>query len=258
MSYTPPAPENRRPDTSDGRWTDIEILPEWSEEFYDVYTARKHGRWVMLKALKPEFAKQRRYIDMIGKEFDVRYNLSHPNIVMINDLEDIEGIGRAIICDDVYGKSLHDLLTAGQLTDNHYRQLCTRLPMAMEYIQQNHLAHKPLSTHNIIFTDEIGNLKLIDVGYDQRRALSHADTSGDIKDFGNIMTQVLEGTGRHDPRMHHIARRASHGTYHDVQALQMAISGRSNTRIYAAIIVILVCLCAILAWLVAIAPPRPL
>ena len=35
------------------KWTEIEHLPEWDEEFYDVYTARKHGKWVMLKTLKP-------------------------------------------------------------------------------------------------------------------------------------------------------------------------------------------------------------
>lgn len=26
------------------KWTEIEHLPEWDEEFYDVYTARKHGK----------------------------------------------------------------------------------------------------------------------------------------------------------------------------------------------------------------------
>ena len=25
------------------KWTEIELLPAWSEEFYDVYTAKKHG-----------------------------------------------------------------------------------------------------------------------------------------------------------------------------------------------------------------------
>ena len=34
-----------------GKWTDMTLLPEWEEEFYNVYTAKKHGKWVMLKAL---------------------------------------------------------------------------------------------------------------------------------------------------------------------------------------------------------------
>mgnify|MGYP006898639688 CR=1 FL=1 len=26
------------------KWTEIELLPEWDEEFYDVYTAKKYGK----------------------------------------------------------------------------------------------------------------------------------------------------------------------------------------------------------------------
>ena len=36
------------------KWTEIEHLPEWDEDFYEVYTAKKHGKWVMLKTLRPE------------------------------------------------------------------------------------------------------------------------------------------------------------------------------------------------------------
>ena len=30
------------------RWTEIEHLPEWDEEFYNIYTAKKFGKWVMI------------------------------------------------------------------------------------------------------------------------------------------------------------------------------------------------------------------
>ena len=36
------------------RWTEIEYLPAWDEDFYDVYTAKKLGKWVMLKTLKKQ------------------------------------------------------------------------------------------------------------------------------------------------------------------------------------------------------------
>ena len=36
------------------KWTEIEHLPEWDEEFYHVYTAKKYGKWLMLKTLRPE------------------------------------------------------------------------------------------------------------------------------------------------------------------------------------------------------------
>ena len=92
------------------RWTEIEYLPAWDEDFYDVYTAKKLGKWVMLKTLKKQYRDDPRMVDMLNKEFDARYNLSHPNIVMINDFEDVPGVGLSIICDDVYGTSLRTLL----------------------------------------------------------------------------------------------------------------------------------------------------
>jgi serine/threonine protein kinase len=233
------------------RWSDIELLPAWDEEYYDVYQAKKFGKWVMLKTLKPQFRDDPQYQAMIEKEFDVRYNLSHPNIVMINDFEDVPGLGRCIITDDVYGDSLRSLLDNNKLSDKHYEQLLSRLTMAMEYIQQNHIAHHPIRPETIIFTEDIGNLKLIDVGFDQKRSLSHEDTSDDIVNFGKIMLEVLKKTGRHDPNVHRIAERASRNGYTDVQALQMALSGRSNQRLYIIIIAILAILSIVLAWMTA-------
>ena len=57
------------------KWTEIEHLPAWDEEYYHVYTAKKFGKWVMLKTLKPELADNADARAMIEKEFDVRYNL---------------------------------------------------------------------------------------------------------------------------------------------------------------------------------------
>ncbi len=233
------------------RWSDIELLPAWDEEYYDVYQAKKFGKWVMLKTLKPQYRDIPEFRAMIEKEFDVRYNLSHPNIVMINDYEDVPGLGRCIITDDVYGESLRTLLDNNKLTDKHYEQLLTRLTLAMEYIQQNHIAHHPIRPETIIFTEDIGNLKLIDVGFDQKRSLSHEDTSDDIVNFGKIMLEVLKKTGRHDANIHRIAERASRNGYADVQALQIALRGRSNQRLYIVIIAILAILSIVLAWMTA-------
>ena len=71
-STQPPAGAAPRPE----KWTEIEHLPEWDEDFYDVYTARKYGKWVMLKTLKEQYKDDLRFRSMIEKEFDVRYNLA--------------------------------------------------------------------------------------------------------------------------------------------------------------------------------------
>ena len=181
------------------RWTEIEHLPEWDEEFYDVYTAKKFGKWVMLKTLKPSLKDDPEMQAMLEKEFDVRYNLAHPNIVMINDLEEVPGIGLCIITDDVYGDSLAKLIKEGKVTREHVNKLRHQLVEALEYIQDNHLAHHPLRPENIIFTENIGNLKLIDVGFDQRNSLTPRDTSEDIANYGRVVKQVLDSVDFDDP-----------------------------------------------------------
>ena len=150
------------------KWTEIEHLPEWDEEFYDVYTAKKFGKWVMLKTLKEKYKSDPRFSSMIEKEFDVRYNLAHPNIVMINDYEEVPGLGRCIITDDVYGDSLAKLISEKRVTEANVEKICSQLVDALDYIQRNHIVHFPVRPETIIFTENIGNLKLIDVGFDQK------------------------------------------------------------------------------------------
>ncbi|MDE5805123.1 MAG: protein kinase, partial [Paramuribaculum sp.] len=157
------------------KWTEIEHLPEWDEEFYDVYTAKKHGKWVMLKTLKEQYKDDPRFRAMIEKEFDVRYNLAHSNIVMINDFEDVPTLGRCIIFDDVYGDSRRKILNQHKLTSDNVEKICTQLVDAIDYIQRNHLVHFPIRPETIIFTENIGNLKLIDVGFDQSSHLTPAE-----------------------------------------------------------------------------------
>ena len=167
-------------------------MPEWGEQFYDIYTGKKFGKWVMLKTLKPKYKDDPRFRAMIEKEFDVRYNLAHPGIVMINDFEDVPGVGMSIITDDVYGLSLRKLLDKGEVTEKHIEKLCTQMVEAMDYIQNNHIVHFPLRPETVIFTENIENLKLIDVGFDQRDTLTAAEATDDILSFGRILSEALD------------------------------------------------------------------
>lgn len=243
------------------RWTEIEHLTDWDEEFYDIYTAKKFGKWVMIKTLKPQFADDPKYREMIEREFDVRYNLAHPNIVMINDFEDIPGIGRCIVTDDVYGDTLRKLLNEGKVTEHHLKQICVQLINALEYIQTNHIVHPPLRPENIIFTEHIGNLKLIDVGFEQKPSLKTRDVADDIFYFGQILELVLAATGSTDPTLHRVARKCTDidpkRRYRDIQELRMAIEDRGNRRLLIFIIVFLSLLVLLLAWLSSPYRPAP-
>lgn len=243
------------PDKEQPKWTEIEHLPEWDEEFYEVYTAKKHGKWLMLKTLKPELRQNEEYQRMIEKEFDVRYNLAHPHIVMINDFEEVPGLGMCIITDDVYGESLHKIMNEGKADADILHKVTTQLVEAMDYIQTNHIVHHPITADRIIFTDKIHNLKVIDVGFDQHNHLTPTATSEDIYNFGVILNDLLDHLPKDAaaPHLRKVAQRCVDPNpkhrFRDIQDLKMAISNRTNNRLYIIIIVFLSLMILLLAWL---------
>lgn len=243
----------QEPPAEQQKWTEIEHLPEWDEEYYDVYTAKKHGKWVMLKTLKPAYKDDPRFQAMIEKEFDVRYNLAHPNIVMINDFEDVPTLGRCIITDDVYGLSLRKLLNEGKVEPMHLDKVCSQLVEALDYIQRNHIVHFPVRPETIIFTENINNLKLIDVGFDQRESLTPASAAEDIYCFGEVLKQVLDVVPGAPAYLRRIADKCTAANpadrYRSIHALRMALAHRSDNKLYIAIIAFLVVMLGLLAWL---------
>ncbi|MBD5224801.1 MAG: protein kinase [Bacteroidales bacterium] len=239
------------------KWTEIEHLPEWDEEFYDVYTAKKFGKWVMLKTLKPELKENPEFQAMLEREFEVRYNLAHPHIIMINDLEEVPGLGLCIITDDVYGDSLAKLIADKKVTPAIINKLTHDLVSAIDYLQTNHVVHKPLRPETVIFTENIQNLKLIDVGFDQKHALAPTDVADDIRSFGRVLNLALDACPElaDAPKLRLIAERAEGPLpYSTVQQLQLAISGASDRRIYIALITFLTLTVAILSIILILHP----
>lgn len=238
-------------DDPSGKWSDLTLLPEWEEKYYNVYTVKKHGKWVMLKALKPEYADKPEYQAMLEKEFDIRYNLCHPNIVMVNDLEIIPGIGKAIITDDAYGYSLRRLIDEKRLTPKIVHRLQTQLLDAMEYIQENHVRHLPITPDNIIFTEYNENLKLTNVGFDQSDGLSEQDTREDIRSYGKVLNEVLDNLPASLPKLRKIARKceSQDHPYRTVADLQLDMERRNSGQLYIFLCIFIAVMAGILIWL---------
>lgn len=241
-------------DDPTGKWSDLTLLPEWSDKYYDVYTVKKHGKWVMLKALKKEYADVPEYRAMLEREFDTRYNLAHPNIVMVNDLEDVPGVGRAIITDDVYGYSLRQMIDERRLTPKIIRRLETQLLDALDYIEANHIVHDPITPNTIIFTEYQENLKLINVGYDHTSSLSEQDTMKDIESYGKVLEEVLDNLPASLPKLRRIADKSRSGGYKSITDVQLAVERRSSAQIYVVLCVIIAILATILIVLTAAMP----
>lgn len=245
MSDQPP----RRP-----KWTELEYLPEWDEEYYHVYTAKKYGKWVMLKTLRPEFKDVSEYRQMLEKEFEVRYNLAHPNIVMINDLEEVPELGMCIITDDVYGKSLKKLIEDDEVDDHILEQVTNQLVQAIEYVQRNHVVHYPITSQRIIFTDHIRNLKVIDVGFDQYNSLSPTAQKDDIYNFGVVLNELLDSYHKERPDLRKVAKKCITNKYRNIEELKLALSNQTSRRLYITIIVFLLIMIGLLLWLIVKTP----
>ena len=237
-----------------GKWSDLTLLPEWSDRYYDVYTVKKHGKWVMLKALKKEYADKPEYKEMLEKEFDTRYNLAHPNIVMVNDFEDVPGVGRAIITDDVYGYSLRRLIDERRLTPKIVRRLETQLLDALDYIEANHIVHDPITPDTIIFTEYQENLKLINVGYDHSSSLTEQDTKKDIESYGEVLSEVLDNLPASLPKLKRIADKCRTGAYNSITDVQLAVERRSSAQIYVILCILIAIIATILIVLTAAMP----
>ncbi len=238
-------------DDPTGKWSDLTLLPEWEERYYDVYTAKKFGKWVMLKALKKEYADDSKYRQLLEQEFDTRYNLAHPDIVMVNDFENVPGVGMAIITDDVYGYSLRRLIDEKRLTPKIVHRLQTQLLDAMEYIQENHIVHDPITPETIIFTEYNENLKLINVGYDQTERLTENDLREDIRSYGKVMNEVLDNLPTSLPRLRKVARKCEEeeSPYRSVSDIQLAIERRNSSQIYVVLCILITIMAAFLIYL---------
>lgn len=245
--------EERKVDIKDpsGKWTDFTLLPEWGDDYYDVYTVRKHGKWVMLKVLKKEYAEQEKYRRMFEREFDTRYNIAHANVVMVNDFEEVPGLGYAIITDDVYGYSLRRLIDEKRLTPKIVHRLQTQFLDALDYIEENHITHYPITPERIVFTEYNENLKLIDVGYDQTDSLSPQDTAEDIRQYGKVLNEVLDNLPTSLPQLRKIANKCESNppAYDSVTDVRLAMERRTSSQLFTYLCIFIAIMAALLIWL---------
>ncbi len=132
-------------------------------------------------------------------------------------------------------------------------RLETQLLDAMDYIQENHLAHRSITPENIIFAERGGNLKLINVGYDHRSELSAQDTVEDIHAYGTVLNEVLDNMPGQYPRLRRIARIAAAGDpvrrFRTIPDLRLAIERKSPIAIYIYLCVFVAAMTTLLCWL---------
>ena len=69
-------------------------------------TAKRDGKWLVLKALSALHRDQPFYQALQQKEYDIHSRLDHPGIAQVYGMEEVEGFGRCIVMEWVDGESL--------------------------------------------------------------------------------------------------------------------------------------------------------
>lgn len=128
-----------------------------------LYKAQRHGKWFVLKGLKPEFRNDSAYRLMLEKEYEILITLSCPNIVQVFDKEDNLLIGPCIVMEYINGRTLAEIIQSKEKIAYPLKFLWQMLN-GMEYLSRHQIVHRDIKPDNIMITNNGSNVKIVDFG----------------------------------------------------------------------------------------------
>ncbi|MBQ7471984.1 MAG: serine/threonine protein kinase [Prevotella sp.] len=207
------------------RWKDITLLSESEHGYSRVFKAQRMGKWHALKSLKPQYADVREYRALLQKEFEMGYQLDHPNVVRTLGLEEVEELGVCIVFEYIEGETLDHVETwSRELVE----KVMSQLGMALDYIHGQQMIHRDVKPSNIMLTAHGDRVKLIDFGLsdadsfailkqpagtlryaapEQMDGQAVVDGRADVYAFGVILDELNRRLPRSSRRFRAIARR---------------------------------------------------
>ena len=182
----------------------------------EVWRVVRDGRFVAVKALRPEFRGQARYEARLRKEFEIASSLSHPGVCEMIAFGESPEYGHYLEMEWIEGQSLADLLKAGAPDAATIRRIVSQLCGALSYIHSRQIVHRDIKPSNLLVTRNDGTLKIIDFGMadaDDWSSLKEpggtqsfaapellagdaVDCRADIYSLGKVISQLLPGARR--------------------------------------------------------------
>src|SRR5438309_10765209 len=96
------------------------------------------------------------------QEAQVMARTSHPNLVQVYDMEQIQG-ANYIVLEFVRGKSLRDLLNRGAIALPQVFAVMHGVLQALDYAHRHAIVHRDMKPENVLISDE-GDVKVADFG----------------------------------------------------------------------------------------------
>ena len=171
--------------------TDYELLSDSGHNL--VYRAQMGGKWVVLKAAKPDEGEQTRNRLLLEREFEIMHRLDSIYVVQTISMVDDPQLGRSILMEYVHGRPL-DKFVAGNPTSPERRRVADELMEALIFLHERQIVHGDLKPSNILITDSGNHVRLIDFGFSDNEAFiaKNIGTSPSISSPEQLPTNVLK------------------------------------------------------------------
>ena len=165
--------------------------------FCDIYRIDRMGRLRVLKCLKPAHREDPLHENLLRKEFEIGYSLSHPNICEYYSFAPVEGLGNCIEMEWVDGRTLEEIITRSPLSAEATDKVVDELCDALIYLHAKQVLLRDLKPSNILVTYTGDHVKLIDFGFSDTAGHSILKTPAGTVDY--TAPEVLAG-GKADVR----------------------------------------------------------
>ena len=142
--------------------TDVEVIRVTAINV--IARGRRYGRQWLLKGLREELRDSTAMHRQLIKEFEIHSRLLNPAVVQAIGMEEIKGLGTCIVEEWIEGKTLSELIRAGNLTKGDRRRLMRETINAVAYRHRKGIVHRDLKPANIMVRDAGGEAVLIDFG----------------------------------------------------------------------------------------------
>lgn len=153
----------------------LELIHSSQEGFSELYRICKNGRFFVYKALKKEYRGNLLYEELLKKDFNIGFSLSHSGICQYYAKIDHPHIGSCIVMEWIDGCTLEELIAKGRPDSGFAQKIICELCDALDYMHRKQVIHRDLKPENILITHNGQNVKVIDFG------LSDTDSYNTLK-----------------------------------------------------------------------------
>ncbi len=131
-----------------------------------VYKAKCNllNRFVAVKVLKDEFAKDAEFVKKFRAEAQSAAALTHPNIVSVYDVGEENGVNY-IVMELLVGETLKDYIEHhGKLSNERTLKYASQIASALEAAHSSKIVHRDIKPHNIVLANNNTVAKVTDFG----------------------------------------------------------------------------------------------